>query len=383
MTKTVLHVHQDYPDGVYQYPYTKAVSNLVHAVEKSHPEYKHYVISINRTANPFKVKWQPFDGGMAFVYWGIPFQFMHFITLWLATLLIRLAIRGQHYDLVHSHKLTTEGFIGAALAKEKKCPHFISIRGGSDCYNLKRFARFSSFYQPIYQNAKQIFWVSPWAAPIVQSSVAVETQPMLLFPNICEIDLESHYSSKQHQSDRFISVISYDQYERKGFLQLLEAMSQLKEQGVYATLDIYGYGSQHVFEMLKTLIKNANIHDRVFLKGRLSQVELRSEMSQSIAMVLPSMNETFGMSYIEALSVGCPIMYMADTGVDGFFSNYNIGVKLNSQASSEIKDGLLNLLQNQSVFQHGLQQMQKDQYLKLFTADTLVNRYMSELKRFI
>ena len=124
MTKTVLHVHQDYPDGVYQYPYTKAVSNLVHAVEKSHPEYKHYVISINRTANPFKVKWQPFDGGMAFVYWGIPFQFMHFITLWLATLLIRFAIRGQHYDLVHSHKLTTEGFIGAALAKEKKLTAF-------------------------------------------------------------------------------------------------------------------------------------------------------------------------------------------------------------------------------------------------------------------
>ena len=37
------------------------------------------------------------------------------------------------------------------------------------------------------------------------------------------------------------------------------------------------------------------------------------------ALVLPTLRETFGMVYIEALFAGVPILYSQDRGVDGFF----------------------------------------------------------------
>ncbi len=385
MSKTVLHIHQDYPDN-FDYPYTKAVSNLVDAMKLKGPEdIQHYVISINRTANPFKVRCQTFKDGMAFVYWGIPFKFMHVFTLWIAALFIRFVIRNINFDLVHAHKLSTEGVIGERLASWNECPYFISVRGGSDTPNLKRFNVHTSVFRRIFTNASRILWVSPWARSKVENSLNVKLDHVELFPNICEIELDQFDPAElqQKQSLKFLTVVAYRQYERKGLIPLIKAFKKLRQSGHMVELDVYGYGPEDILSDLKNQTLELQAQDFIHFKGQIAQKELREQMKSVEAMLLPSENETFGMSYIEALSVGCPIMYMANTGVDGFFEDYEIGARVKSQDPDELANATLSFIHNREKYHQGLIKLHNTGYLKLFLAETLVSGYSQEIKRLL
>jgi glycosyltransferase involved in cell wall biosynthesis len=56
--------------------------------------------------------------------------------------------------------------------------------------------------------------------------------------------------------------------------------------------------------------------------------------------VMPSVKETFGLVYIEALSQGLPIIYCKGEGVDGFFEENEVGVSVKPDSVIEIVDSV-------------------------------------------
>ena len=76
----LLHIHQDYPDGR-PYSATKAVSNLIDSAKIIDPSVKHFVLSINRTSNPFKISIKNFEDGISLVYWSLPLPFISRLSI--------------------------------------------------------------------------------------------------------------------------------------------------------------------------------------------------------------------------------------------------------------------------------------------------------------
>lgn len=63
------------------------------------------------------------------------------------------------------------------------------------------------------------------------------------------------------------------------------------------------------------------IDKNVTFTGRLSNDEVLKEMRKSDVFMLPSVGETFGMVYLEAMSQGCITVCTKDDGIDGIIKN--------------------------------------------------------------
>ncbi|MCU4674825.1 glycosyltransferase [Catenovulum sp. 2E275] len=377
----ILHIHQDYPDGR-PFPNTKAVYNLIQASQQKDAGTLHFVLSINRTSNPFKVSFSTFKQGVSIVYWALPLPFLYAPTLYLWSWLISKKLARCGFSAIHAHKMTSEGVFAYFLSRSWHVPFLISVRGGSDLHNLGRLFDCKRLFQKIYQKAAFVFWVSPWAKKRVEEKLDVERDKNnARFANICQIDPEFK-ELPEHRAE-YLTALSFHQYKRKGILPLIEAIAELKQAGTEIKLNICGSGDEQVEKTIRSLIDELGLTEQVKLLGQVSHQQILDLMKQSKGFLLPAENETFGMAYIEALSCGCPILYHQNTGVDGFFEQVQPGVKVAKQTIDEIFVALRQLEKHYAQYQNNVKRLMKEGYLREFTADFAANHYLTHLKQVV
>ena len=376
----VLHIHQDYPDGR-DYPYTRAVANLLDASLSDNSSMEHIVLSINRTSNPFKMSFKKFDQGYSLIYWALPLSFIYLPVMWFWAKFFLFKVNCKDIELIHGHTMTTEGLLARYLANKLKKPFVLSVRGGSDSHNINRLKFEKSAFKKNVLQAKHIFWVCHWFQKTLESrlDVSLESKSSKL-PNICEIDGISFSDNRQH-NDKFFTVLSFHQYKRKGILELITAFSLLKEQGMNLSLDIFGTGPDHTLKTVSDHIANLDLQENVKMMGHLDHTMLLAVMHKYKGMLLPSSNETFGMAYIEALATGNTILYHKNTGVDGYFGSFIPGVTVADKNVENLVVGIQTLEEKHDEFYSDVCEMQNQRFLERFTGKAVGHHYNSILAK--
>jgi glycosyltransferase involved in cell wall biosynthesis len=97
---------------------------------------------------------------------------------------------------------------------------------------------------------------------------------------------------------------------RKAIHLLIDAFSEVIKQHPRARLMIVGDGPQG--GELEKKIQEKGLNGFVSLEGRKSQAELRYYYSAADLFVLPSLMESFGLVFIEAMLCGCPVLGTAE-----------------------------------------------------------------------
>lgn len=118
--------------------------------------------------------------------------------------------------------------------------------------------------------------------------------------------------------------------KRKNIDKVIEAVKGLEN----FSLTVIGEGPEEKY--LKSLDKN------VTFTGHLPQHEVYEKMRQSDIFVLPSVGETFGMVYLEAMASGCIVVGTKDDGIDGIIKDGENGF-LTFPISDEIRKNLLKI----------------------------------------
>ena len=104
----------------------------------------------------------------------------------------------------------------------------------------------------------------------------------------------------------------------KAFDTLIEAFAQVKED---AKLYIIGDGPER--ERLQSQIHALQLDDQVELLGQLNRSDINKVYQKSHVFVLPSQSETFGVSYIEAMYAGLPVIATRCGGPESFVDESN------------------------------------------------------------
>lgn len=352
----VLHISADYPDAN-RAETTQAVRTFV----TSNRELDYFVISLNRTANPFRCNSiQGDDQGdpqvLSMRYWGFPYGMLLSLSMLIVAVRVRRVLMRQRLkiDLIHAHKLTFEGLAARRLARWLGVPLIVSVRGEAESKILRFKPHYKGLIKQVLEEAALILYVSAWFRPILNRHFAIPADKQALLPNFVK-EKTAKYSNA-FERDHFVTILDLNVFRKKGLDRLLLAFTDTLKQFPQAKLDIIGRGGEQVIGQITMLIAGLGLQDRVRLLGTFDNAELLQRLPHYAALALPSHNETFGMVYVEALLCGIPILYSKNTGIDGFVDWIPAKAGVDPGSVKSIAEGLNDLLENQQTYRQWLKE---------------------------
>jgi glycosyltransferase involved in cell wall biosynthesis len=133
--------------------------------------------------------------------------------------------------------------------------------------------------------------------------------------------------------DRFVQPVELDQ-PRSGVVFAGELIPRKNPAGLLGaaelvpdlTLTIVGEGTQRA--ALEAMTADAGIADRVRFAGSVDPAAMRAAMSGAEVFCLPSLSESFGIVYIEALACGTPVIGFPTIGEISRACGIDVGIGL-------------------------------------------------------
>jgi len=130
----------------------------------------------------------------------------------------------------------------------------------------------------------------------------------------------------------------------KGIDILLKAFAKLeKHQPGKYRLVVGGNGSQ--MQQLLGLKKQLGLEGKVTFTGHLNKEEIRTQMQNAHAFVLPSRFEAFGVVYIEAMACGLPVIAAKAGGPETFITP-ETGIITEPENPEKLADAMKSMQKN-------------------------------------
>ncbi|WP_346915628.1 glycosyltransferase [uncultured Roseibium sp.] len=376
-----VHLSADYPTA-HRGLTTTAVKRLVTSTQDA----DHVVFSLNRTSNPFDEAFHDcgLDEGVrvfAYRYFSPP------LGIGLAASMRRVARRieavlkseGLQPDVVHAHKFAFEGIAGLELVKRcgEETRLFVSVRGEAEDKVLRFKPHYRSLLQAILNRASRVYYVSAWFAPVLHAKLSVDPHKERLLANI--VGNTGSAIPAQNPQPRFACVLYLHNYRKKRLEDLFAAFAILRRSHPGIGLDLIGGGDEDSIHTIEAMIAQNGLTDAVRILGAMDNAEITKILPTYLGMALPSVNETFGMAYLEALFAGIPILYCKNTGIDGYLDGIDAGIGVTQKSVPEIAEGLRRLVDDNAAFRSSLQshanllheRFDKEAIIAMYRADLL------------
>src|SRR5690606_4160000 len=126
-----------------------------------------------------------------------------------------------------------------------------------------------------------------------------------VIPNI--VDTTNFIYKDTKKKDKHFTFISTGRLIKSKRMDLLiTSFTQAFKNNNKVKLFIYGDGPERT--RLEELIYKSGLEEQIYLMGLVDRSQIAGKMSESDCFVLASQLETFGVAYIEALSMGLPVI---------------------------------------------------------------------------
>lgn len=217
-------------------------------------------------------------------------------------------------DVVHSHFYSISA-IASILKKKYGIPFVITEHSSKLNKPAEQISDLDKqLAKKAYQNCDQLICVSEALRKNILQNFGHDS---VVIPNM--VDNQSfNYLSQAKGDSPFVFASVGNLKPIKAFDKLVEAFDQVKDD---AKLYIIGDGPEK--ERLNSLISALQLNEKVELLGRLERSEINKVYQTSHVFVLPSQSETFGVSYIEAMYTGLPVIASRCGGPESFVNERN------------------------------------------------------------
>lgn len=259
----------------------------------------------------------------------------------------------KEIDLVHSATLFSDGGQAYKIYEKYSIPYVVAVRNTDINGFLNLLPNTWPDGKKILCNANKIFFISKALMDkfsnhrIIKPILTEIKDKMMLVPNGIDDYYLDHVTHKLHEGHKILYVGDFS--SNKNVKRLCKAILELKKEDGFqdTTLTLVG-GGKNTNNEVQTII---DIHPDVFhYLGPVYDKEKLCEIFKTHSVfAMPSIHETFGLVYLEALSQNLPIVYTKGQGVDGFFDD-TVGIGVNPMSSNEIKDAIRRILDKQNYY---------------------------------
>ena len=205
---------------------------------------------------------------------------------------LRLALRGRSFDLVHAHYAAPGG---DAVARATRIPYVVSVHGGDLLSVARDSAAGARAVRRGLAGARLTLANSSAIAHHAQALGATDTRVVHLGTDVPEGPL-------RHEAGRLVTVANL--VARKRHADVLRALWLLRDRHPDVRWRVVGDGPER--PALERLATELGLADRVDFAGALPHDAAVEAAQTAEIAVLPSVDEAFGVAYIEAMAGGVP-----------------------------------------------------------------------------
>ena len=295
-------------------------------------------------------------------------RLFYHIKKWIVKKDIEKKINVSEFDCIHAVTLFTDGAQAYELNKKYGIPYIVTIRNTDVNLFLERAPHTWKTGKKVLKNASKIIFISKAAEEkfcghkVITPILDDIREKFYVQPN--GIDNYWHENISFKKGNPFNILYVGDFSLNKNVSRLIQAVLMLKKEEGFKEvhLSIVGGGnSKHGFG------KNANKGDKLtmdvinmhpdcvtFLGPIYEKSKLKDIYCQNGIFAMPSIHETFGLVYIEALSQNLPVIYTKNQGIDKMF-DHSVGIAVNPLSVVEIYEAIKKIIlhydsySNQSV----------------------------------
>ena len=255
-------------------------------------------------------------------------------------------------NCVHAVTLFSDGGVALKIHKKYGIPYIVAVRNTDVNYFLKYAPHTWKKAKEILKNAKKIIFISPALQKLLCQHIAIKgilpsiESKFMIQPNgVDPFWLQNIQPIQKTHSHEILYIGNFQ--STKNTLRLINAVLSLipKYNDIKLNL-VGGTGKQHN-KIVNLVVQNPN-HLKYW--GKIYDKEKLQELFNSNNLfAMPSLYETFGLVYIEALSQHLPIIYSKGQGIDGLLSP-QIGIAVNPFSEEEIASAITNIFEHSEKY---------------------------------
>ncbi len=290
--------------------------------------------------------------------------------------LLRKLVQTHQPSLLHLHVVYGFGKEAVFIKKEYQIPFIISEHMAP--FPFEWIQDKHGFIQEPMEEANTIIAVG--TAQAAQIETFTGKKPIVI-PNVVDADeffVDGKTNQQKAGNPSIILVGIYD--KRKGADYLLEVLPAFLQHYPGCILHLVGHADEERMRILNEQIKTASLQQSVRFHGILSPKQLCKLYSQCDFYVCSSEWESFGVSVLEALFAGLPVLSTDCGGVREFMTNENGVLIENDRRNDSLLQGLLTIMEQLSSFKRtGISEEVK----RRFSKPVILEKYNTVYKNLI
>jgi glycosyltransferase involved in cell wall biosynthesis len=211
----------------------------------------------------------------------------------------------KKYDVIHCHD-HYGAYAGWYINQKIDIPYVVTIHNSSiQSMTLVNWKQ--SYLSKVLDNAKQVMAVGHKLSEILEENFT--TQKVIILPNLIDTDVfKPSENKKSFNPFKFLFIGDLD--DNKGVMRMLLAFQKMESKNTF--LHIIGRGP--LKKEVENFITENGLADRVLLQDQLPNAELPDVYNSAHVYVSLSKEETFGITILEAMSCGLPVIYTRSGG---------------------------------------------------------------------
>lgn len=261
----------------------------------------------------------------------------------------------KNYDVIHLHNYRTfQNVVLALYAQVCNIPYVIQAEGSLTTFFQKKYSKILFDYLiggTMIRNATKVIASSEQEFNQF-IKIGVPQEKIFTIPFGININDYTQLPKKGYFKKKYIGsneefILFLGRIDKmKGIDLLLSSFSDIIRKGYNVTLVIAGPDNGYLSEV-NELIKTLHLEDKIIITGPLYGAEKLAAYQDAEMFVLPSYHDDFGLTVLEALACGTPVIVTNRCGASDVVKN-NAGLVIDCERGN-LLNGMMTLLDNDDL----------------------------------